>query len=318
MIIHADYDSPEYNRKYLFTKYLPEKFYPIVLKYYYKKKFNRILDLKNPKRLSEKILWSILYDRNPMKTILSDKLKAKEYVSKLIPQLKNAEVYQMADLFEELDFKKAPETFVIKTNHAWNSHILIDDKNRITKEEYNDYKKFYEKILNINYAYWGTPELQYKNIKPQIFLEEYLHSNEEKSIIREYEIYCFNGKPEFLNYFVSFSGNPESDCSAISEKQDFLQAQCFDLSWNKSDFKIRFSNNLCAPKSINKKRILDYAEILSTGFEFVRIDFFEIDTELYFGEFTFSPYSGFIQFIPEKYDLFYGNKLKIKKLNEYL
>lgn len=313
MIIHADYDSPKYIRRYLFTKYFPEKFYPMLLKHFYNEKFGRSLNLENPKRLSEKIIWSLLYNKNPMRTILSDKLKAKEYVSKILPQLKNAEVYQISASFDKLDFNKAPKTFVIKTNHAWNSHILIEDKNKITEEEYNSYKKFYKKILNINYAYWGTPEPQYKKIKPLIFLEEYLHSKVKESVIREYCVYCFNGKPEFLNYFVSCCGNPEKDISLISEKKDFLQAQCFDLNWNKADFKLRFSNNLCAPNSINKKIIIEYAEILSTGFDFVRIDFFEVDNTLYFGEFTFSPYSGFIEFIPDEYDLFYGNKLKIQK-----
>lgn len=314
MIVHIDYNSREYNLRYLFIKYCPEIFYPFVLNYFYEKKFGKKLNLKNPNLLSEKLLWMILYDKNPMKTILSDRLKAKDYVLKLIPSLKVAKVYQTAKCFDAIDFNSAPETFVIKTNHAWKSHILVEDKNKMTSEDYNSYRKFYKKVLGINYAYWGTPELQYKNIERKIYLEEYLKSNEEYSVIREYEVYCFNNKPEFINYSVSYSGFPESERFLGSEKQNFLETQCFDINWNKAKFKTRFDNNLSAPTSINKDIILNYAEILSSGFDFVRIDFFEVDNQLYFGEFTFSPFSGFIEFDPIEYDLYFGKKLKIRKI----
>jgi len=306
MIFAVDYFDKLYNLRYYFFKNLPEVFYPCILKYYYAQRFSRKLNLKSPKRFSEKILWSILYDKNQMKTILSDRLKAKEYVVKLLPSLKTAKVYQVCSSFESLDFSKCPESFVIKTNHAWKSHVYIENKNKITAEDYEQYKKYYKKVLGINYAYWGTPELQYKNIEPQIYTEEFLGTKNETSIIKEYEVYCFNGKPEFINYSISGSGAPD-----VSKKSDSLFSSMFDCNWKKADFFIRFDSNIKSPDSKNKDLILYYAEKLSYEFKFVRIDFFEFGGELYFGEFTFSPYSGFIKFCPDKYDLFYGEKIVI-------
>lgn len=312
MIAHCDYDEFKYICRYFFFKYLPKIFNPIIIQFFYNQKFGKKIDFKNPKRLSEKILWSILYDKNPMKTVLSDKLQAKEYVLRILPNLKCAKVYQGADSFENLDFNLAPKTFLIRTNHAWKSHVLIENKENLTQEFYNKYKKYFNKVLNINYAYWGTPEPQYKNIRPQIFIEEYLHSNKLESYIGEYQVYCFNGKPEFLSYFITHTGNATDydDCLEV----EIMKVKFYNSNWEKANFKIQFSNDLADCTSANKNLVLYYAEILATGFDFVRIDIFEVDDVLYFGEFTFSPYSGFIEFYPEEYDLFYGEKLKIRKI----
>lgn len=314
MIANNDYNEKKYKFRYFVMKYLPEYFYASVLNYFYKKKFGRSINWNNPQSLSEKILWSILYDKNPMKTLLSDKLKAKEYVAKILPNLKFAKVYQVASTFKKIDFNLAPKTFVIKTNHAWKSNVLIEDKNKITVDYYNNLNKYYRNVLNINYAYWGTPEPQYKNIKPKIFLEEYLHSKNKKSFIGEYQIYCFNGKPEFLGYFLTYTGVYTDYDNANYKEEDIMKVKFYNINWEKTDFKIRFSNDLADCDSVNKNLVLYYAEILATGFDFVRIDIFEVDEVLYFGEFTFSPYSGFLEFIPNEYDLFYGEKLKIRKI----
>lgn len=304
MIVNVPYyTDPLRIIRYYFFKSLSKKFYPLVLKYYYKKIYNKSLNLKNPKLLSEKLFRSILYDNNLHKETLSDRLKAKEYAAKHLPELRTAKVYQICSKFEDIDFSQCPKSFVIKTNHSWKSHILVEDKNKITQETYNDYKKYYQNVLGINYAYFSILELQYKNIIPRLYIEEYLGENTQESYIKEYEVYCFNGIPEFINYIVSpISGFDKS-------KIDSNKSRIFDSNWNKADFCIRFNDELEDPDSENKNLILTFAEKLSQNFEFVRIDFLEVGNQLYFGEFTFSPYGGFIKFCPEKYDLFYGNKL---------
>lgn len=307
MIINVDYHNKQYNLIYLFMKITPDIFYPLIMKYIYKKKYSENLNLKNPQKLSEKLIWSCLYDKNPMKKELSDKLKAKEYISKKLPELSTAKVYQVAEKFEELDFSSVPNKFVIKTNHAWKTGILIEDKDKINVDSYNSLKKFYEKALSLNYAYWGTIEKQYKDIKPKIFLEEYL-TLDEKPLIKEYEIYCFRGKPEFINYMVSYTGSPPpvNDCSV---KQSLAKLRVFYPNWEPADFEIKFSHCIPAPDSPNRNLALKYAEILSKDFDFVRIDLFEVGDKLYFGEFTFTPQAGLIDIKPAAYDLFYGQKL---------
>lgn len=303
MIYNENYSSVKYKVVYYFFKFIPSVFHPLVMKYLYKKKFKNSLNIKNPQRLSEKILKSCLDYQNTKKTELTDKLCAKEYVSKVIPKLKCAGVYQVADSFSKLDFSLAPNTFVIKTNHAWKTHILVKDKNMLRDVDYKEYEKYYKNVLSINYAYWQSYELQYKNIKPKVFLEEYLYSNDEM-YIKEYEVYCFKGKVEFINYVISQNNTPD----LYNCQSDLVRTQVFDKNWKQADFKIKFSSELTLNDIKNKGLILNYAEKLASEFDFVRIDFFEVGDELYFGEFTFSPYSGFIPFIPEEFDFVYGQK----------
>lgn len=304
MIVNISYyNNPDRLMRYYFFKSLPKVLYPLILKYYYKKVYKKHLNLKNPKLLSEKLFWSLLYDNNLQKEILTDKLKAKEYILKHLPELKTAKTYQVCSKFDDIDFSKCPKTFVIKTNHAWKSNILIEDKNKITDEIYNYYKKYYKRVLNINYAYFSIFELQYSNITPKIYVEEYLGKDNEEYYIKEYEVYCFNGIPEFINYTIT----PISGFDI--NKIDSSKSRIFDTNWNKTDFHIRFNDDIETPDSENKQRILDYAKKLSHNLKFVRLDFFEVGNQLYFGEFTFSPYGGFVRFYPEKYDLYFGEKL---------
>lgn len=303
MIYNEDYSSVKYKVVYYFLKLIPNILSPVIMKYLYKKKLKKSLNLRNPQRLTEKILKNCLDCKNTKQTELTDKLKAKEYVSKILPNLKSARVYQVVDSFSKLDFSLVPNSFVIKTNHAWKTHILVKDKNMLKAVDYKEYEKYYKNVLSINYAYWQSYEFQYKNIKPKVFLEEYLYSNDE-IYIKEYEVYCLKGKVEFINYVISQNNTPD----LYNCQSDLVKTQVFDKNWKQADFKIKFSSELTAPSSKNKELIVSYAEKLASEFDFVRIDFFEVGNELYFGEFTFSPYSGFIQFIPEKYDLVYGQK----------
>lgn len=280
--------------QYWILKLSPKQFYPLLLEILYKKIMQKPLNLKNPATLSEKIQWIKLNDNKPLKTLLSDKISVKKYIKENLPELKIAKIYKEYNSFTEIDFDKLPETFVIKTNHAYKTHYFILDKNKITENEYKKYEKFYKKVLSVNYAYWGELELQYKNIKPKIYIEEYLRE-EIGSHFQEYEIYCFNGKPEFLALI-------------IKEGYD-RQLYTYDVNWKKLEFKLFFGNDNEIPKPINLDKILSYATLLANDFKFVRVDFFEINNELYFGEMSFTPFAGYIRFEPEKYDLIYGQKL---------
>ncbi len=155
MIIVNDYKDFKVRCRYYIQKFAPVIFYPFFLKYFYKKDMGKELDLKNPLSLSEKLNYLKLYDTSPLKTMLSDKLLAKEYIKINLPELNVAKVYQEASNFEEIDFSKCPETFLIKTNHACKTGILINSKKELTQKKYRKYKNYYKKVMSINYAYWG-------------------------------------------------------------------------------------------------------------------------------------------------------------------
>lgn len=292
----TDYERFKYILRYFLFKIIPPQFYQYIIGLKYRRTFHRIANLKFPTRLSEKIQWLKLYDNSIEKTLCSDKLAVKNYISKVLPNLKFAKVYQEASSFNELNFELLPDSFMLKTNHAWKTNIYVDDKKKLTKEILKNYKKYYNWVLKINYAYWSYYELQYKNIAPKVYAEELIGNFEEADKVFNYEIYCFNGIPEFILY---------RNCDIIYKQY------IYDTEWNRLNFDISYGNSEKNSKPQKLKEMIYYSKILSKNIKFVRIDFMEFYDEIYFCEMTFTPFSGFIEFKPDIFDLYYGNKLKL-------
>ena len=263
------------------------------------------LDLNNPKTFSEKLQYIKICENNPLKKQLSDKLQAKEWAKNLIPEIQLPEIYTFADNFSDLDFDKCPDRFVLKTNHSCKTNMLIKDKNELLTTDFKRTKKYYDKTLKKNYAYITGLELQYSDIKPKVYAEEFLYNKQKlyNFELSEYEVYCFNGVPEFISFLSTHNlkdgqmRNPQCILNTDMKPADFT----FPLS------KINYN----IPKDKVACTVLEYAKILSKGFNFVRCDFMVCDDVVYFCEMTFNPYSGIMQFSPDKYDLFYGDKFKL-------
>ncbi len=300
MIDIYDYVTLKYYARYLFFKCLPKFLFKYVIKYKYKKVFSLDINLKKPELLSEKVQWLKLYSKDKRKTYLADKIKVKKFIEKTIPDLKFAKVYQHASFFEELNFKKLPSEFILKTNHAWKTNVIINNKNNITSEEIKKLKKYYNKMLKINYAFWSYYEMHYSDIKPKVYAEELI---KDFYNIKYYEVWCINGTPEFFSYkFLS------EDEWGNNIKQYF-----FDTNLKQTNFYIdcRNTDKIEAPKF--SKKVIEYAKELSKNIDFVRVDFMESNNEIYFCELTFTPYSGFFEFHPQCYDVIFGEKLKLEK-----
>lgn len=290
---------------YLIQRLLFSLFYPLFLKIVYRKRMKRSLDLKHPKTLTEKIQWLKLYERNALKEILSDKLAAKDYIKKNLSELKVAKVYEIADRFEDIDFDKLPNTFLLKTNHSCRTNILVSDKKNLTNDEYSKYSKFYKENLSINYAFWNMLELQYKCIKPKVYAEEFLLAGNDK-YITEYMVWCFNGIPKIIEII-----SPK-----YAQTKPIFKRWVYDENWNKlEDFYSFIDSREVIPPPLNLDKILEYSKVLSKSFSFVRVDFMEAQGELYFGEMTFSPASGFDRLnLTEYYDFYLGEKLDLKNI----
>lgn len=298
MVNIYDYVTTKYYIRYCFFKLLPRFLFKYVIKYKYKKIFNLNINFEKPEMLSEKVQWIKLYEKDKNKTYLADKIKVKKYIEKTLPELKFAKVYQAATSFEKLNFKNLPSEFILKTNHSWKTNTIIQNKNELTNKDFKKLKKFYNKMLKINYAFWSYYELHYKDIKPKVYAEGLI-----KDIynIKHYEVWCINGNPEFLTYKFLTKNN-----EYYVSKQYF-----FDKDLKKTNFYLEYRNEENIEPPQLAKKAIEYAKILSKDINFVRVDLMESNNELYFCEMTFTPYCGFFEFYPQYYDLIFGMKLKV-------
>ena len=199
--------------------------------------------------------------------------------------------------YEDIDFSLLPKQFVLKCNHDSGGLVVCTDKDKL---DHTKAKDKIEKSLKSNFFYIGR-EYQYRNIKPMILCEKFISDNGK--VPMDYKIYCFNGVPDIILVCKDrFSKN--------SHKASYLY---YDQEWNfiplnKGDDKLPDPR---IPKPKNFEKMLEIAKALSMYFVFARIDLYNIDGQIYFGEITLSPNSGFDADITYETDLMFGRKLKI-------
>ena len=185
------------NKNFFF--FVPDKIY---LKWKYRLIIAKKLDLKNPKLLSEKLQWLKLYDRNPIYTKMVDKYEAREYIKDKAGEKYLIPLIGIYDKFDEIDFDKLPNQFVMKCTHDSGGLVICKDKKQL------DLKKARKKInkyLKRKYFYVHR-EWPYKNVKPRIIIEKYME-NKNKEDLKEYNFFCFNGVPEMIDIAKSLSKN---------------------------------------------------------------------------------------------------------------
>ncbi len=261
----------------------------------YKQCLHKKLNLDNPQTFNEKLQWLKLNDRNPMYTNLVDKYTVREYIRKKIGDEFLIPLLGVYDRFEDINFEQLPEQFVMKCTHDSGSTILCKNK-----EEFDckSAKLKVKKMLKRNYYYYSR-EWPYKNIKPRIIIEKYMQNLSDENL-KDYKLMCFNGKVK---------------CSFVVSDRDFhgnLNVDFFDREWNKMPFTRHYPNsNYKIEKPNNYEKMIQLAEKLSEEMRFVRIDFYEINNKIYFGEITFYPGSGFEEFEPERYDEILGSWIKL-------
>ena len=281
-------------RDYAYYSSLPPEKYPEELKLWYKRVMKEDLDLDNPKTYNEKIQWLKLYDSTPLKTRLADKYLVRDWVKKIIGEEYLIPLLGVWDSFDEIDFDKLPDQFVLKANHGSGWNIIVKDKATFDKE---DARKKFDVWMHTNWAFkWGL-ELHYMNIPPKIIAEKYI---ENADGLKDYRFYCFNGKP-FQIWVDIFSGTPEHLRSI------------FDMNWNPVNMKCTWpeGGDLLREKPKNFELMKKFAELLSKDFAFVRVDFFEVEGKLYMGEMTFTPMGGTGRFEPKSWDTILGDMLTL-------
>ena len=273
-----------------------EKYVRFIYKWCFKKK----LDLENPKTFSEKLQWIKLYDHNELYTRVVDKYAVKEYIASQIGEEYIIPTLGVYNSFDEIDFDKLPNQFVIKCTHDSGGVVVCKNKNTLDKQAA---RKKIEYGLSKS-AYWGTREYPYKNVPPRIIVEVYME-DESGYELKDYKIFCFGGKPEFL--FVATDRGIKGE----ETKFDF-----FDLEWNHLPFTNGHPNStktIKKPESFEK--MVELSAQLSQAIPHVRVDLYNINGKIYFGELTFFHWSGMTPFVPEEWDYKFGEMIHLPSKN---
>lgn len=298
--------SPKSVLHYVFYKFIMFIRAEITEKLYLKLLFYNNLgywpNIDNPTTFSEKLQWLKLYDHNPEYTIMADKVKAKEWVAERIGKEHIIPTIGVWDKAEDIDFNSLPEKFVIKCNHNSGTGMYIcKDK---TKMDENCVRKGLAKGLKEDY-YAGKLEWPYKNIPRRIIAEKFLEVNKGENLdLPDYKFFCFNGEPEF--------------CQVISGRNDIMSIDFFDKNWIHQPFhepKIYPFAEIEPSKPIGYEKMISIARQLAKGIPFVRIDLYNLNGHIYFGEITFFPTAGFGGFSPDEWDKKFGDLIVLPNKN---
>lgn len=279
----------------------------IATKMTYFLKFKKRLNLKNPIDFNEKIQWLKLNYQIESILVASDKVKVEQIlVEKNLSEylIKRIGVFHSV---KEIDWNQLPNQFVIKTNNASGTNIIIHDKKEV---KINRIEKQLKKWLRINFSNYAL-EPQYQEMEPLILVEELIKTTEP---LKDYRFFCFNGKVEFL--YVSIDGEINSE--GFSDKK--VRKGYFDLNFNKLDFlKVNTTEFDNVKKPNNFFQMIKIAEILSEKIPFVRVDLYNVNGQIYFGEMTFTPSSGFTDYYKDEVLLELGEKIELprKKVKGY-
>lgn len=254
------------------------------------------LNLDKPKTFNEKLQWLKLYDRRPEYSLMVDKYEVKEYIANRIGKEHIIPTLGVWNSFEEIDFKKLPNQFVLKCTHDSGSVVICNDKNSFN---YTDAKEKLTAAMKRNFYLIGR-EWPYKNIKHRLIAERYM-TDETGVELKDYKIFNFSGIPRLIQ--VDFD-------RFYSHKRNI-----YTTDWEFIDLEIEYpkdkSHVIERPKGLEE--MLFMAKVLSEGIPHVRTDFYSINDQVYFGEMTFYHGSGYEHFIPEEWNERLGQWIELPK-----
>lgn len=275
---------------------LPEEKYNDLIEKEYLKVFGNILDWNNLRTYTEKMQWEKIYDKNPIKTTLTDKYAVREWVEGKIGKDYLIPLIGVWDSFDNIDFDLLPKQFVLKTNHGTGTNLIVKDKYKINMQRA---KRMFDDWMKTDYAFTNSLQLHYRDIKRKIIAEKYLETNLGE--LQDYKFLCFDGKPCFC--WVDL-GRYSKHTRTVFDMNWKLQP------WTQASYGIA---NYDIPMPKNFDMMIDIANILSRGFSHVRVDLYNIDGKIYFGEMTFTNGSGLDPIIPKEYDKVLGDYWKLPK-----
>lgn len=273
----------------------------IYLKYVFKRMVGYPLNLKNPKTFNEKLQWLKIYDRKPIYTTMVDKYEVKKYVANIIGEQYIIPTIGVWDRFEDIDFNKLPDQFVLKCTHDSGGLVICRNKDLF------DYELAREKInscLKRNF-YWQGREWPYKDVKPRIIAEQYME-DKKTGDLRDYKFYTFDGVAKALEIAT------DRQVEGKETKIDY-----FDMDFVHLPFTVGHPNadeHPAKPDTFDEMRRL--AEKLSQNIPHLRVDFYEVNGKAYLGELTFFTGGGFEKFTPSEWDKTLGTWIQLPQMTD--
>jgi len=252
------------------SKWIPDEFY---LRWMFRLKMGYSLNLKDPKTFNEKLNWLKLNDRNPIYTQMADKFTAKRYVEDRIGKEYIVPCYGSWNSFDEIEFDKLPNQFVLKVTHDSSGVIICKDKASFDKLKAKD------KISRSMHSNWFEyyREWVYKNITPRIIADKYLDDHTGKEL-RDYKFWCFNGVPMYMY------------CTIKGEN---VYENFYDMDFSPVNIDHGYPRHYPEfDKPQEFELMKEMSAKLSKDVPFVRVDFFDVEGHIYFAEFTFYDWGG--------------------------
>ena len=265
------------------------------LKVLFRLKLGYKLNLKNPTTYNEKLQWIKLNDKNPLMPKCCDKYAVREYVeSKGCKKLLNELLWEGFNP-DEIPYESLPNKFVIKVTHGSTFNIICSEKSKLNVEQVNKRLKKWLKVKFLPcYGEWF-----YGVERPRIIIEKFIESDDD---LKDYKVFCFNGEPKYIAVYSDRYLNNGKPCQEI-----------YDLDWNithnhTNDYKLPCK---LTKKPCNLNEIIKYSKILSKDFRHARVDFFNPNNNLIFGEITFTSSAGFGKFSSKQFEEEMGNYLNL-------
>lgn len=257
-------------------------------------------DLDNPQYLSEKIQWLKLNYHNDLLPVLVDKYAVREYIKEEIGEKYLIPIYGVWDKVEDIDWNRLPKKFVLKCTHGSHTNIICTDKSKLNIQRAC---KQLNAWLKDNETYYYGREWPYKKVVPRIICEQYIESSSPGGIV-DYKFMCFHGCIDHVMLCNNRqTGNVSFD--HFDENWNFLRYQYVDDD-KPEDYTIE--------KPAGMSEMWKIAEVLSQKLPFVRVDLYFENNQVYFGELTFFPQSGFDTDYKKETDLYLGKKLDLSRL----
>lgn len=268
----------------------------LFLKIVFRLRMGYRLNLRNPKTYSEKLQWLKIHNRRPEYTRMVDKVAAKEYVAKIIGYEHIIPTIAVYDSVDDIKWENLPEQFVLKCTHDSGGIVICQDKKSL---DIDKAKKKLSKGLSVSY-FNVNREYPYRDVPRKIICEEY-KVDESGYELKDYKWFCFNGVPKAL--FIA------TDRGKTLEETKF---DFYDMEFNHLPFTNGHPNSIekiKKPAGFEEMKVL--AAKLSKGIPHVRVDFYDINGHIYFGEMTFFHWSGMTPFEPIEWDYKFGEWINI-------
>lgn len=288
---------------------LANKIAPVsVAKARYKQTFGKKLNLNNPQNINEKILWLSLYSDITEWSRLADKYCVREYVKEKGLENTLVKLYGVWESAKDINWDSLPDSFVLKTTNGSGTNLIVPQKNDIDQQEA---RLIIDSWLNKQIAL-TTTEFHYRDIKPRVIAEEFLHNPENiseiSSTLIDYKIWCFNGKA----YYIWACSNRVGNSTEVA---------LFDKDWNYHPEMSVFTEHYkeqknLVPRPDNLDKMIEISETLSEGFPVVRVDLYNLDGRVYFGEMTFTSLGGQMDFYTDETLLKMGQLIDISKVDK--